>query len=88
MSFLLTLSVECTEHIGRYLLSNGDDLPGNFTLGEQAMLRVRRKPVPVPDVDYPALAESVIEGRFQVHPPLVNSRNLPHSVRSVRPMSL
>ncbi|XCN73810.1 MAG: type II toxin-antitoxin system HipA family toxin YjjJ [Candidatus Electrothrix aestuarii] len=51
-----------TEHIGRYLLSNGDDLPGNFTLGEQAMLRVRRKPVPVPDVDYPALAESVIEG--------------------------
>ncbi|WPD22788.1 MAG: type II toxin-antitoxin system HipA family toxin YjjJ [Candidatus Electrothrix scaldis] len=51
-----------TEHIGRYLLSNGDDLPGNFTLGEQAMLRVRRKPVPVPDADYPALAESVIEG--------------------------
>ncbi|MCI5120489.1 MAG: ArsR family transcriptional regulator, partial [Candidatus Electrothrix sp. AUS4] len=52
------------EHVGRYLLSNGDDLPGNFTLGEQAMLRVRRRPVPVSDVDYPVLADSVIEGEI------------------------
>ncbi len=51
-----------TNHIGRYLLSNGDDLPGNIKLGEQALLRVRRKPVPIPDESYPALADSVMNG--------------------------
>ena len=51
-----------SEHVGRYLLSNGDDVPGNFKFGEQAMLRVRRKPVPIADADYPVLAERVIEG--------------------------
>jgi len=51
-----------TNHIGRYLISNGDDLPGNFKFGEQALLRVRRKPVVVPDNDYPALADSVMSG--------------------------
>lgn len=51
-----------TNHIGRYLVSNGDDLPGNFKFGEQALLRVRRKPVVVPDREYPALADSVISG--------------------------
>ncbi|MCW5203254.1 type II toxin-antitoxin system HipA family toxin YjjJ [Desulfobulbus sp. US4] len=51
-----------SEHIGRYLLSNGDDLPGNFKFGEQAMLRVRRKPVSIADSDYPALAQRAIEG--------------------------
>lgn len=51
-----------TSHIGRYLVSNGDDLPGNFTFGEQALLRVRRKPIPIPDTHYPALADSVMEG--------------------------
>jgi len=51
-----------TNHIGRYLISNGDDLPGNFMFGEQALLRVRRKPVAVPDAEYPALAESVMSG--------------------------
>ncbi len=49
-------------HIGRYLVSNGDDLPGNFKFGEQAILRVRRKPVIVSEQDYPALAESVMNG--------------------------
>ncbi len=49
-------------HIGRYLVSNGDDLPGNFKFGEQALLRVRRKPVIVADDDYPALADSVMSG--------------------------
>ncbi|MCD6269844.1 MAG: ArsR family transcriptional regulator, partial [Deltaproteobacteria bacterium] len=42
-----------TNHIGRYLVSNSDDLPGNFKFGEQALLRVRRKPVITADKDYP-----------------------------------
>lgn len=49
-------------HIGRYLVSNGDELPGNFKFGEQALLRVRRQPIVVGDQDYPALAESVMRG--------------------------
>ena len=51
-----------TNHIGRYLVSNSDDLPGNFKFGEQALLRVRRKPVITADKDYPALADSVMGG--------------------------
>ena len=51
-----------TNHIGRYLVSNGDDLPGNFKFGEQALLRVRRKPVIASDDEYPALADSVMSG--------------------------
>jgi len=51
-----------TNHIGRYLISNGDDLPGNFKLGEQAFLRVRRKPVINSEEDYPELADSVMNG--------------------------
>lgn len=50
------------EHIGRYLMSNGDDLPGNFKFGEQAHLRVRRKPIAVTMDDYPGLAENVMNG--------------------------
>lgn len=51
-----------TDHIGRYLVSNGDDLPGNFKFGEQALLRVRRKPEPVDDSEYPRIADRVMEG--------------------------
>ncbi|RJP95340.1 MAG: type II toxin-antitoxin system HipA family toxinoxin YjjJ [Desulfobacteraceae bacterium] len=51
-----------TNHIGRYLISNGDDLPGNFKFGEQALLRVRRKPVMAADEDYPALADNAMKG--------------------------
>jgi len=51
-----------TNHIGRYLISNGDDLPGNFKFGEQALSRVRRKPVVTTERDYPALADSVMSG--------------------------
>jgi len=51
-----------TNHIGRYLISNGDDLPGNFKFGEQTLLRVRRKPVIILDEGYPALADSVMSG--------------------------
>ena len=50
------------EHIGRYLVSNGDDLPGNFKFGEQAHLRVRRRPVAVTPDEYPRLAEDVLNG--------------------------
>ncbi|HEB93073.1 MAG TPA: type II toxin-antitoxin system HipA family toxin YjjJ [Gammaproteobacteria bacterium] len=49
-------------HIGRYLISNGDDLPGNFKFGQQALWRVRRKPVVCSVQDYPALADSVMSG--------------------------
>lgn len=51
-----------TSHIGRYLVSNGDDLPGNFKFGEQALLRVRRKPIITSESDYPELADSVMSG--------------------------
>jgi len=51
-----------TNHIGRYLISNGDDLPGSFKFGEQALLRVRRKPVVASDEEYPAFADSVMSG--------------------------
>jgi hypothetical protein len=53
-----------TDHIGRYLISNGDDLPGNLKFGEQALLRVRRKPEPVDDLDYPSIAKRVLSGDF------------------------
>jgi len=49
-------------HVGRYLVSNGDDLPGNFKFGQQAHLRVRRKPIAISLDDYSDLADSVIRG--------------------------
>jgi hypothetical protein len=51
-----------TDQLGRYLISNGDDLPGNFKLGEQAILRRRSKPHPVDVHDYPKLADDVMAG--------------------------
>lgn len=53
-----------TNHIGKYLVSNGDDLPGNFKFGEQALLRVRRKPVYTSENNYPELADSVMSGNI------------------------
>jgi HipA-like C-terminal domain len=50
------------EHIGQYLISNGDDLPGNLKLGAQAHLRLRRKPVAYTVEDYPRLAEAAVDG--------------------------
>jgi len=49
-------------HIGRYLISNGEDLPGNLIFGEQSLLRVRRKPFAVSQSDYFEIADKVIEG--------------------------
>lgn len=51
-----------TNHIGRYLISNSDDLPGNFKFGEQALSRVRRRHVVTTEEAYPALADSVMSG--------------------------
>jgi len=51
-----------TNHIGCYLMSNGDDLPGNFKFGNQARLRIRRKPVGTIRDDYPLLADDVMNG--------------------------
>ncbi len=49
-------------HIGKYLISNGDDLSGNFILGEQAILRLSRWPFGVPGELYPKAAEDVMKG--------------------------
>ncbi len=51
-----------THHTGCYLMSNGDDLPGNFKFGDQARLRIKRKPVAVSRKDYPSLANDVMNG--------------------------
>lgn len=51
-----------SDHIGRYLISNGDDLPGNFIFGEQALLRIRRHPVAASYQEYPEIAKMVMEG--------------------------
>ena len=51
-----------TKHLGRYLLSNGENLPGNIQFGEQVLLRARRKTVPVADESYPTLADKVMNG--------------------------
>lgn len=51
-----------TNHIGRYLLSNGDDLPGNFKFGIQGVLRIRQKPTSITRDDYARLANEVMDG--------------------------
>ncbi|MDQ7058008.1 MAG: type II toxin-antitoxin system HipA family toxin YjjJ [Ghiorsea sp.] len=51
-------------HIGRYLVSNGDDLPGNLKFGQQAYHRVPRKIAATTPDDYPALADSVLAGEI------------------------
>lgn len=53
-----------TEQIGRYLIANGDDLPGNFKFGPQAGLRLRSNPVAYNRADYPRLAEAVMSGEI------------------------
>jgi hypothetical protein len=51
-----------SNHIGRFLLSNGDDLPGNIKLGEQASLRLARKPKEISRRDYEVVADDVVRG--------------------------
>ena len=50
------------DHVGSYLVSNGDDLPGNFKFGQHAHLRVRQRPVAMTHNDYPELADAVLRG--------------------------
>jgi len=49
-------------HIGRYLLSNGEDLPGNFQLGEIGFLRRRAAPDELKRSDYPIIAAQMESG--------------------------
>jgi len=49
-------------HIGRYLISNGDDLPGNFKFGPQALLRILHNPTAITRENYPELAQRVMNG--------------------------
>ncbi len=53
------------EQIGRYLVANGDDLPGNLKIGRMALDRVRRTPQKARREDYPELADKAVEG--EVH---------------------
>lgn len=50
------------DHIGRYLISNGDNLPGNFKFGQQTHLRIPRSPEIISHEDYPSHANAVIRG--------------------------
>jgi biotin operon repressor len=52
------------DHIGRFLLANGDDQPGNLIFGEQAALRVRKKPEAVDDAEYARMADKVMAGEI------------------------
>lgn len=51
-----------SNHIGCYLMSNGDDLPGNFKFGNQARFRRRHRPVSTTRDEYPRLADEVMSG--------------------------
>ena len=51
-----------TDHIGWYLLANGDDLPGNLRLGQQSHLRLKQQPEHVTEEDYPKLADKIMSG--------------------------
>ena len=52
------------EHIGKYLISNGDNLSGNLIFGQQAYNRIRQNLIETTPDDYPALAEGVIAGEI------------------------
>jgi len=52
------------EQTGRYLVANGDDLPGNLNIGRMALDRVKRPPHKVRREDYPELAEKALEGEI------------------------
>ncbi len=53
------------EQIGRYLVANGDDLPGNLKIGRMALDRVRRPPQKSRRETYPELADKAVEGEVQ-----------------------
>lgn len=51
-------------HVGRYLMSNGEDLPGNFQFGEAGFLRSRRPPIAYKRENYPDIAKTVMAGEL------------------------
>ena len=53
-----------TDQIGRYLLSNSNDLPGNFQLGQLHRQQLHRQPQAIARSDYARLADNVIEGEI------------------------
>jgi len=53
-----------TDHVGRFLLSNGQDLPGNFRFGHNEHARLRRKPTTYSRADYPSIANQISEGEL------------------------
>jgi len=50
------------ELVGRYLLSNGDDLPGDFVFGYSMMNRLRRAPHIYCREEYSKIAETTLDG--------------------------
>lgn len=50
------------EHVGRYLVADGGDLPGNLLVGRAAALGRRPAPRRYGSADYPALAEAALAG--------------------------
>ena len=53
-----------TDHLGRFLVSNGDDLPGNIQLGQAGSLRTERVPIPHSRNDYPDIASTILSGQL------------------------
>ena len=51
-------------HVGRYLLSNGENLPGNFHLGDAANVTTQRAPIAYSQNDYADIADAVIAGEL------------------------
>jgi len=50
------------EQVGRYLASNGDDLPGDFVFGISMLNRLRTKPFVQSRADYASIADFTLEG--------------------------
>ncbi len=49
-----------TDQLGRFLLINGEDAPGNLMLGDQAFLRVPNGYPQISPGDYPRLAQEIL----------------------------
>jgi len=52
------------DHVGSYLVANGDDLSGNLRLGQQSLMRLPRELRVTSRDEYPALVESVLDGKI------------------------
>jgi len=52
-----------TDQLGRFLLANGDDLPGNFQFGSQVRSRLKPELRSVEDSEYAASADALMAGQ-------------------------